>query len=70
MTIVSSEEHFGNAMGIVWVDAVNCKGTEDSLTECTSYSLRPGSYCSHARDVGLICNGTMGKLTRYYIINA
>ena len=70
VTIVSSEEHFDNAMGIVWVDAVNCKGTEDSLTECTSYSLRPESDCNHARDVGLRCNGTRGKLTRYCTINA
>ena len=70
VTILSSEEHFANAMGVVWVDHVDCKGTEDSLSNCTSYSLRPGSYCNHARDVGLRCNGTKGKLTRYCIINA
>ncbi|NXX50891.1 DMBT1 protein, partial [Tricholaema leucomelas] len=47
---------FGQGSGIIWLDQVNCKGTEQVLSSCPA---RPWGVtnCSHAQDAGVVCSG-------------
>uniref|UniRef100_W5MP93 SRCR domain-containing protein n=1 Tax=Lepisosteus oculatus TaxID=7918 RepID=W5MP93_LEPOC len=50
------EGHFGEGKGTVWLDEVNCRGTERSLQECCSSP--PGIHdCTHKEDAAVICSG-------------
>uniref|UniRef100_A0A3B3RRU1 SRCR domain-containing protein n=1 Tax=Paramormyrops kingsleyae TaxID=1676925 RepID=A0A3B3RRU1_9TELE len=46
---------FGRGDGAIWLDEVNCKGSELHLWHC-SYSLKQ-SDCSHRQDAGVTCAG-------------
>ncbi len=49
--------------GQIWLDNVNCRGTETRLIDCPANAL--GSHnCVHAEDAGVNC---MGKLTHYFM---
>ncbi|XP_061194115.1 deleted in malignant brain tumors 1 protein-like [Saccostrea echinata] len=53
-TAVSSAQ-YGAGSGQIWLDDVNCSGTESSLMEC----LKPpfGMHnCGHSEDAGVSCN--------------
>ncbi len=40
--------------GMIWLDDVNCTGSERSLTDC--YHRPWGSHnCDHSQDVGIVC---------------
>lgn len=46
--------YFGQGSGTIWMDDVNCYGTEQSLTECP---FRGFGYhdCASSEDAGVIC---------------
>ena len=50
----SSGAEFGEGVGRIWLDNVNCVGTESMLSSC---SARPwGSHnCRHNEDAGVVC---------------
>ena len=45
--------HYGQGVGIIWLDNAFCTGTEDTILHCTS---DPGKHdCSHGNDAGVVC---------------
>ncbi|XP_075952817.1 scavenger receptor cysteine-rich domain-containing protein DMBT1-like [Anarhichas minor] len=57
--------HFGQGSGPIWLDGLQCSGTESSLTDCTHRGL--GTHnCSHSKDAGVIC----GDMTTVRLVNS
>ena len=47
--------HFGAGTGPIFLNGVNCAGTEARLQECQSYSYSSPYHCSHRSDIGVKC---------------
>jgi hypothetical protein len=47
--------------GKIWLDEVQCKGTEQNLSSCT-HTNWGNNDCSHGEDAGVQCSST-GKFT-------
>uniref|UniRef100_A0A8C3FFU5 Soluble scavenger receptor cysteine-rich domain-containing protein SSC5D n=1 Tax=Chrysemys picta bellii TaxID=8478 RepID=A0A8C3FFU5_CHRPI len=50
---------FGRGSDHIWLDDVNCAGTEVALSDCRA---RPWgeSNCTHGQDAGVVCSGVSG----------
>ncbi|NXO55287.1 DMBT1 protein, partial [Aramus guarauna] len=53
----TSQAHFGQGTGHIWLDEVGCTGSEDALAHCQA---RPWgqSNCNHREDAGVVCSDT------------
>ena len=49
--------------GPIFLDQLDCNGTEDTLLECNAFTGRGLSTCDHTQDVGVRCRG------RYWHLN-
>ena len=57
-TAAKTNAYFGEGSGDIWLDDVNCAGTESNLIHCSN----PGwgvENCSHGEDAGVICSGKL-----------
>uniref|UniRef100_A0A8C3FSA4 SRCR domain-containing protein n=1 Tax=Chrysemys picta bellii TaxID=8478 RepID=A0A8C3FSA4_CHRPI len=48
--------HFGPGSDHIWLDTVNCTGTEAALSQCRAKPWRD-SNCTHEEDAGVVCSG-------------
>ncbi|XP_066524960.1 scavenger receptor cysteine-rich type 1 protein M130-like [Hoplias malabaricus] len=51
-----SDAHFGAGSGTIWMDGVDCRGSESTLKNCKSKGWRKHN-CDHSSDAGVICSG-------------
>ena len=53
---LTSTTYFGQGSGGIFLDQVNCDGTESSLISCSSSGVGVHT-CDHSRDAGVQCQG-------------
>lgn len=49
--------HFGRGSDPIWLDEVNCTGTESALSECRA-KPKGVHKCHHGEDAGAVCSGS------------
>ena len=54
--VAFTNAHFGAGIGSIYLDNVDCSGSESNLTDCSSSSI---VYCyrGHSEDAGVRCQG-------------
>ena len=52
--------YFGHGSGPIWLDNIDCIGTESTLASCGHLGFGITRYCSYREDVGVRCFGEQG----------
>jgi len=55
--------------GPIFLDQLDCNGTENILLECNAFTGRGLSTCDHSQDVGVLCRGRYWHLNNVTISN-
>ncbi|XP_061668559.1 scavenger receptor cysteine-rich type 1 protein M130-like [Syngnathoides biaculeatus] len=53
-----SGAYFGEGKGEIWLDDVDCKGNESTLSNCV-HSAFGDNNCNHGEDAGVMCSATI-----------
>lgn len=53
-----SSAYFGQGSGPIWLDNVQCIGTETALSQCQARPLGLNN-CYHGEDAGVVCAGNL-----------
>ena len=53
---------FGQGSGQIWIDNVDCTGSESTLVSCGHLGVGITRDCSHSEDAGVKCDGIQGML--------
>jgi deleted-in-malignant-brain-tumors protein 1 len=53
---VGFPREFGTGTGHIWLDDLECVGTEGSLADCIGVKFHPND-CLHVEDASVVCNG-------------
>lgn len=56
VTAVTDSTVFGPGQGPIYLDNVQCTGSEAHILDCASIGI--GGNCQHSEDAGVICGGT------------
>ena len=68
--VAFSSSHFGAGTGAVYLDNVECTGSETNLTDC-SQSSTDNCTCGHSEDAGVRCQGCVDlTLDNRNVVNA
>ena len=51
---------FGQGSGSIWLDNIECIGTEPTLASCGHLGVNITRSCSHSEDAGVICYRAQG----------
>ena len=51
---------FGSGRGLIFLDDVNCNGTELQLTDCRNRGVGVHN-CFHYQDAGVVCEGELER---------
>ena len=51
---------FGQGSGPIWLDNVQCVGSELTLANCSHLGLNVTRSCDHSEDAGVRCYGLLG----------
>lgn len=66
--VVSYHQSFGPGTGRIWLNNVECNGTESSLSSCRRSSWGY-NVCDHSEDVGVICGGRLLLVNILVVLN-
>ena len=53
---------FGQGLGLIWLDRVQCTGNELTLARCGHFGVGITSNCSHSKYAAVRCSGDGKKL--------
>ena len=65
--ITYTDAYFGRGTGPIWLDGVQCTGSETHLVNCTAYYGIGRHNCGHHEDAGVDCHlNNAGKSNNKY----
>ena len=62
-----SEAFYGRGSGRIWLDNVNCVGTESTIGNCSHNGWGVGD-CTHGEDAGVMCSGRFNFSNKFIIV--